>query len=88
MAMELGASVIFASEHSDKTFGSIREMRRATEMMALTADRHFPKDLGIDLLGYSKRKGAGTNRLSNLRPSPWQKKCQPRLPSTQKAVSE
>lgn len=50
MAKEIGASVIFTSEHSDKTRGSVREMRTATEMMALAIDRPYPKDLGIDLL--------------------------------------
>jgi dihydropteroate synthase-like protein len=50
MAYETGASIIFTSEHSDKTCGSIREMRRATEMVSLCADRPYPKDLGIDLL--------------------------------------
>ena len=50
MARESGASIIFTSEHSDKTRGSIREMRRATEMMSLCNDRPYPKDLGIDLL--------------------------------------
>ena len=50
MAMEVGADVIFTSEHSDKTRGSVREMRRATEMMVLARDRPYPKDLGIDLL--------------------------------------
>ena len=50
MAKETGASVIFTSEHSDKTKGSVREMRTATEMIALAADRPYPKDLGIDLL--------------------------------------
>jgi dihydropteroate synthase-like protein len=50
MAMELGAAVIFTSEHSDKSRGSIQEMRRATEMMVLARDRPYPKDLGIDLL--------------------------------------
>ena len=49
-AMELHASVIFASEHSDKTYGAISEMRRATEMMVLARERPYPKDLGIDLL--------------------------------------
>ncbi|MCX6693709.1 MAG: dihydropteroate synthase-like protein [Methanomicrobiales archaeon] len=49
MAMEVGASVIFTSENSDKTRGSVAEMRRATEMMALMGDRPYPKDLGIDL---------------------------------------
>jgi dihydropteroate synthase-like protein len=50
VAAEVGASVIFTSEHSDKTQGSIREMRRATEMVVLAKDRPYPKDLGIDLL--------------------------------------
>lgn len=50
LAMEVGAAVIFSSEHSDKTQGSISEMRQATEMMVLARDRPYPKDLGIDLL--------------------------------------
>jgi len=50
MAHELGAGIIFTSEHSDKTKGSIQEMRRATEMMALVSGRPYPKDLGLDLL--------------------------------------
>jgi dihydropteroate synthase-like protein len=50
LAREVGASVIFASEHSDKTHGSIGEMRRAAEMMVLAECRPYPKDLGIDLL--------------------------------------
>jgi len=50
MAREVGAAVIFTSEHSDKTRGSAAEMRRATEMMALMTDRPYPKDLGLDLL--------------------------------------
>jgi dihydropteroate synthase-like protein len=50
IAAEVGASVIFTCEHSDKTKGSVCEMRRATEMMVLAKDRPYPKDLGIDLL--------------------------------------
>jgi dihydropteroate synthase-like protein len=56
LAMEAGASVIFTSEHSDKTQGSVREMRRATEMMVLTKDRPYPKDLGIDLLTLKEKR--------------------------------
>ena len=56
IAAECGASVIFTSEHSDKTRGSIREMRRATEMMVLAGDRPFPKDLGIDLLVLKEKR--------------------------------
>ncbi|MDD1673184.1 MAG: dihydropteroate synthase-like protein [Methanomicrobiales archaeon] len=50
IAHELGASIIFTSEHSDKTMGCIGEMRRAIEMMVLAEGRPYPKDLGIDLL--------------------------------------
>ncbi len=50
MAHEVGAAVVFTSEHSDKTRGSVAEMRRATEMMTLVTDRPYPKDLGLDLL--------------------------------------
>jgi dihydropteroate synthase-like protein len=56
IAAEVGASVIFTSEHSDKTQGSIREMRRATEMMALARDRPYPKDLGLDLLVLKEKR--------------------------------
>jgi dihydropteroate synthase-like protein len=56
MAHELGASIIFTSEHSDKTRGSVAEMRRATEMMALMAGRPYPKDLGMDLLVLKEKR--------------------------------
>jgi dihydropteroate synthase-like protein len=56
IAAEAGASVIFTSEHSDKTRGSVREMRRATEMMVLAGDRPYPKDLGIDLLVLKEKR--------------------------------
>ncbi|MCX6691731.1 MAG: DUF4346 domain-containing protein, partial [Methanoregula sp.] len=39
-----------------KTQGSVREMRRATEMMVLTKDRSYPKDLGIDLLTLKEKR--------------------------------
>jgi dihydropteroate synthase-like protein len=56
LAMEIGAAVIFTSEHSDKSRGSVREMRRATEMMVLARDRPYPKDLGIDLLVLKEKR--------------------------------
>ncbi len=49
MAQEMGASLIFTSEHSDKTLGSVAEMRKASMMMALMEGRPYPKDLGLDL---------------------------------------
>jgi dihydropteroate synthase-like protein len=56
MAHECGAAVIFTSEHSDKTKGSIGEMRRAVEMMALMGDRPYPKDLGVDLMVIKEKR--------------------------------
>ena len=56
IAMELGAAVIFTSEHSDKTRGSVAEMRRAAEMMVLARGRPYPKDLGIDLLVLKEKR--------------------------------
>jgi dihydropteroate synthase-like protein len=56
IAYELGIAVIFTSEHSDKTRGSVREMRTATEMMVLTGGRPYPKDLGLDLLTIKEKR--------------------------------
>jgi dihydropteroate synthase-like protein len=56
LAQEAGAAVIFTSEHSDKTQGSVGEMRRATEMMALLGDRPYPKDLGVSLLVLKEKR--------------------------------
>ncbi|EJG05994.1 dihydropteroate synthase-related protein [Methanofollis liminatans DSM 4140] len=55
-AHEVGAAVIFTSEHSDKTRGSVAEMRRATEMMAVMGDHPYPKDLGIDLFVLKEKR--------------------------------
>ncbi|WP_067047482.1 dihydropteroate synthase-like protein [Methanofollis ethanolicus] len=55
-AFEVGASVVFTSEHSDKTRGSVAEMRLATEMMAVMGDHPYPKDLGIDLLVLKEKR--------------------------------
>ncbi len=49
-AAECGAAAVLVSEHSDKTHGTTAEMRRAAEMMALSAGRPYPKDVGVDLL--------------------------------------
>jgi len=48
---EVGASVLFTPEYSEKARGSIRELRTASEMMLLAGSRKSPpKDLGLDLL--------------------------------------
>ncbi|MCU0631955.1 MAG: dihydropteroate synthase-like protein [Methanolinea sp.] len=56
IAAEVEAAVIFSSEHSDKTRGSVCEMRRATEMMVLARGRPYPKDLGLDLLVIKEKR--------------------------------
>ena len=62
IASELRADILFAPECSDKAWGSVRELRVASEMMMLARARHSaPKDLGIDLLVLKeKRKGSHT----------------------------
>ncbi len=53
---EVGASILFTPEFSDKAQGSIEELKRASEMMMLASIRESsPKDLGLDLL-YIKEK--------------------------------
>ena len=64
IAMELGAAVIFTNEHSDKTRGSVGEMRKATEMMVLARDRPYPKDLGINLLVLKEKRQRGEPPLA------------------------
>lgn len=56
MAHECHAAVLFTSEHSDKTRGSVGEMRRAAEMMALMGDRPYPKDLGLSLFEIKEKR--------------------------------
>ena len=49
-AEECGVAAVLVSEHSDKTQGATREMRRAVEMTALSRGRPYPKDVGKDVL--------------------------------------
>jgi dihydropteroate synthase-like protein len=57
MAVELDASLILTTEHSQKTRNSVREMKRAIDMCFLAKSKGtVPKDLGIDLL-LAKAKG-------------------------------
>lgn len=56
LAAEVGAAVIFTSEHSDKTKGSVSEMRKATEMQVLARGRPYAKDLGINLLVIKEKR--------------------------------
>lgn len=51
MAAEVGATILFTPEYSDKARGSVHELRVASGMMCLAKMRSSPpKDLGIDLL--------------------------------------
>jgi dihydropteroate synthase-like protein len=57
IAMEVGASVLFTTEASQKTTGSADELKKACMMMALAQRRHeSPKDLGVDLLVIKEKR--------------------------------
>jgi dihydropteroate synthase-like protein len=57
LAMELGVSILFTPEHSDKARGSVRELKTAAQMMQLAQFKGGPpKDLGIDLLRLKERR--------------------------------
>ncbi len=54
---EVGASILFTPEFSDKAQGSIEELKRASEMMQLSKTRESsPKDLGLDLLRIKEKR--------------------------------
>ena len=64
LGAELGASVLFAPEHSPKARGSIRELRTASEMMLLAARRRTPpKDLGMDLLILKEKRARPAEKV-------------------------
>ncbi|MEM2925464.1 MAG: dihydropteroate synthase-like protein [Methanocellales archaeon] len=57
VAMELNANILFTPEYSQKTRGSVRELKIASEMMLLARAREtVPKDLGIDLLSIKEKR--------------------------------
>lgn len=57
MGMELNASILFTTEHGDKTHGSVKELCTASDMMHLAAERETPpKDLGVDLLVVKEKR--------------------------------
>ncbi|MCD1294391.1 dihydropteroate synthase-like protein [Methanocella sp. CWC-04] len=56
-AMELDASILFTTEHSQKAINSADELKKACMMMALAKERKGPvKDLGIDLLVIKEKR--------------------------------
>jgi dihydropteroate synthase-like protein len=57
IAMELGASILFTPEFSQKACGSVSELRTASNMMVLSHDRgSAPKDLGVDMLVIKEKR--------------------------------
>lgn len=57
IAADVGASILFTPEYSNKTQGSIHELRKASQMMMLSKERKSsPKDLGIDLLRIKEKR--------------------------------
>jgi len=57
IAMELGASILFTPEFSQKAVGSVSELKIASTMMMLSQDRgSAPKDLGVDMLTIKEKR--------------------------------
>ncbi len=66
IASELSADILFTPEYSDKARGSIRELRIASEMMALAkARKSSPKDLGLTLLILKEKRRKPVIQLQN-----------------------
>ncbi|QLC49758.1 dihydropteroate synthase-like protein [Methanolobus zinderi] len=57
IAADVGASILFTPEYSNKTQGSIDELKKASQMMLLAKERKSsPKDLGIDLIQIKEKR--------------------------------
>ncbi|WP_440953796.1 dihydropteroate synthase-like protein [Methanococcoides sp. FTZ1] len=57
IAADVGSCILFTPEFSEKTRGSISELKTAASMMALSKERESsPKDLGIDLLQLKEKR--------------------------------
>ncbi len=57
IAMEVGASVLFTTEASQKSVNGAEELKKACMMMALAKHRKgSPKDLGLDLLVIKEKR--------------------------------
>ena len=57
IGMEIGVSILFTSEYSNKTVGGINELKTAAQMMLLARQRNCaPKDIGIDLLRLKEKR--------------------------------
>jgi len=70
IASELSADILFTTECSDKTRGSVRELRTASEMMMLSkAWKSVPKDVGIDLLILKEKKRTPLKKIQDKDPN-------------------
>lgn len=57
MGMELGASILFTPDYSDKAHNCVFELKTASMMMVLAKERESaPKDLGIDMLTSKEKR--------------------------------
>jgi dihydropteroate synthase-like protein len=57
LAMEIDASILFTTEHSQKAIGSAEELKKACMMMALAKSHSSPpKDFGVDLLVIKEKR--------------------------------
>ena len=57
LAMELGASIVLATEASVKTRGAVKELSKACKMMYIAHCRgSVPKDVGLDLLVLKEKR--------------------------------
>jgi dihydropteroate synthase-like protein len=57
IGVDVGASILFTPEFSDKAQGSITELKKASWMMQLSRVRESsPKDLGLDLLCIKEKR--------------------------------
>jgi dihydropteroate synthase-like protein len=66
IASELSADILFTPEYSDKARGSTKELRIASEMMALAkARKSSPKDLGLTLLILKEKRRKPAVQLQN-----------------------
>ncbi len=55
-AAECGCAAVLISEHSDKTQGAVKEMRRAVDLMLASAGRPYPKDAGCDVFVIKEKR--------------------------------
>jgi dihydropteroate synthase-like protein len=67
IAMELGASILFTPEFSQKASGSVSELKMASNMMMLSQDRgSAPKDLGVDMLAIKEKRRREYGKLPDI----------------------